>query len=86
MAANAAPLFFPLKTKGQPRVEIDAHNDSLPAGGKEERTESFKFAQRDCCVPPILFDLLSEHFWEHPRLSKRMIFLPVIIPPPKAIA
>ncbi len=86
MAVNIAPLLFPAENRSQACVVIDAHNDSLPADGKEEKTESFKFAKSVFFVPNIKSETLPMRFCEHPLRSKRQVFLPIILPPPKAIA
>ena len=85
-AANTVPLFLPKQHQKLARTVIDAHNDSLPADGKEEKTESLKFA-RSIFVEPIATEIVQpKRFCEMPRRSKMKIFLPVILPPPKAVA
>lgn len=86
VTANMAPLVCPAKPTGLVCLKIDAHDDSLPAEGKEEKTESFKFARTVFSIPRLKVEIPSKRFLEHPRRSKRQVYLPIILPPPKAIA
>ncbi|MBK9013819.1 MAG: hypothetical protein IPM82_06880 [Saprospiraceae bacterium] len=87
VATNLAPLFSPLESRGHISVVIDVHNDSLPSDGKEERTEWLKtFARHIIPNPCFNLEMLAQRYFEHPHRSKRQIFLPVILPPPKVLA
>lgn len=86
-ATNLAPLFSPAESRGFAKVVIDAHNDSLPADGKEEKTEWLKtFVRNTAPDQGHRLVLPMQRYFEHPRRSKRQIFLPVILPPPKVLA
>ncbi len=86
-ATNLAPLFSLVESKGFDKVVIDVHNDSLPAEGKEEKTEWLKTFVRHIVPNPCFnLEMLTQHYFEYPRRAKRQIFLPVILPPPKVLA
>lgn len=86
MAVNAAPLVFPAEIERRACVKIDAHNDSCPADGKEEKTESLKFARHIAATHHLRLEAISLHFIEQPHQKVRDIYLPIILPPPKVSA
>lgn len=85
MAVNAAPLVFPAENEGYVCAQVDAHNDSCPTDGKEEKSETLKFARHIAVAPPFKLETLMLSFWEQPRQTVCDIYLPIILPPPKAI-
>lgn len=84
MVNLASDVLFPVEQHGPVVVAIDAHNDSLPADGKEERAEWLKFARQQAPSNPCfrLVELLQPYLID-PLQLKRQFYPPVISPPPK---
>lgn len=87
MSNMATSVLFPVEQADPRVVVIDAHNDSLPADGKEERAEWLKFARRQTLPNPCLKleESVASHSFETNQL-KRQFYPPVISPPPKSVA
>jgi hypothetical protein len=86
-AANLRPLVWPdAMAKPQP-VVIDAQNDSLPAEGKEQKTEWFKNIAAPA-IPIASFEkgFDARQYCGQPQFSRKQVFLPVLLPPPKLAA
>ena len=83
-ATNLKPLFLPETTTYQQKMSFDVHHDALPDEGKQEQTEPLKTFARYVIQRPLHeFDTkLVEHF-DYPHCSKRKVYLPIILPPPK---
>ncbi len=86
-AANLRPLVWPDAMAKPKSVVIDVHNDSLPAEGKEEKTEWFKnIAAPDIPIPSSENGFDARQYCGQPQFSRKQVFLPVILPPPKLAA
>jgi hypothetical protein len=86
LANSSASFFFPKKYVSRSTTVLDVHHDNLPAQGKEEKNEILKVARKSLSIPLPKTETFPQRFFEYHSPLETQIFLPVILPPPKAIA
>lgn len=86
--ASIMNLLFPrVEGRTEKVVKIDVHNDGFPGEGKEEKSERFKtFSAHFTYKSSFDTGVVASHYFEQPGNLFRQIFLPIILPPPKALA
>ncbi len=86
LANSASSWLYVEKKASQYDVVIDVQNQGLPCESREEKVKSLKDFSCKTSIPPNVFAAINCRYFENPKAALKQIFLPVILPPPKANA